>query len=119
MGQHNIPLNQAIQMVASYRSLKDDLLKGVLANQVNLPNAESFNRDIFDQILKQTGCTGIRVYYSFDPQLQLRLVIVGTDASGNDILPSDATAVNSNSGTVGEAGSICPPACAPSSPLNP
>ena len=119
MSQHNIPLNQAIQMVASYRSLKNDLINGILAKQVNLPNAESFDRDIFDQLLKQSGCNGVRVYYSFDQQLQLRLVLVGTDSAGNDILPSDPADATGNSGTIGEVGKICPPYCASVSPLNP
>jgi ABC-type dipeptide/oligopeptide/nickel transport system permease subunit len=57
-------------------------------------------RGIIDEILKQPGCAGIRVYAGNVPGDQ-RLVWVGTDEQGNDM----------TSGVIGEKCEPCPPFC--------
>jgi hypothetical protein len=53
------------------------------------------------QILQQQGCVGLRVYYAIDDQGLPVLVLIGTDAEGNDI----------ESSLILERGIICPPNC--------
>lgn len=64
-------------------------------------------RDIIDEILKQPGCAGIRVYAGNVPD-DKRLVWVGTDKEGNDL----------TSGPIAEECWLCPPYCATSSDLH-
>lgn len=47
-----------------------------------------FGRDIIEQILKQPGCMGLRIYYALDPLTGVRhLLMVGAEANLNDQLP--------------------------------
>lgn len=57
-------------------------------------------REIIDEILKQPGCAGIRVYAGNVPGDQ-RLVWVGTDAKGSDL----------TDGVIAEQCMPCPPFC--------
>ena len=63
-------------------------------------------RTIIDEILKQPGCSGIRVYAG-GVKGDKRLVWVGTSAEGNDL----------TDGVIAEECSPCPPYCAVASPL--
>ncbi|MEP6591668.1 MAG: hypothetical protein ABJC19_10840 [Gemmatimonadota bacterium] len=63
-------------------------------------------REIIDEILAQPECEGIRVYAGGSPA-DRRLVWVGTDAKGNDLV----------GGTIAEECFPCPPVCQTGSPL--
>lgn len=93
---HRISLEHAVPMVERYRERHPD---GI--------HASMFDRAIFDDILAQAGCTGIRMYYAEGTDGAQTLVLVGVDARGNDLYR----------GLLGEWGSPCPPACSRDSPL--
>lgn len=59
-----------------------------------------FGRDLIDDILKQDGCKGVRVYYAEEDDGSPKLVLVGADANMKDI-PI----------VMGEWGLPCPPHC--------
>jgi hypothetical protein len=67
-----------------------------------------FGRNIFERILSQDGCVGIRCYYAKTDSGESTLVLVGVDSTGNDLVQ----------GTLGESIIPCPPWCLGSSPLN-
>jgi hypothetical protein len=73
----------------------------------NQPNGYYFSKDIFNSILEQTGCVGIRFYFASDMDGVLKLVFVGVDQQEDDLLA-----------IVGDSGSLCPPACGGSNVLN-
>lgn len=50
--------------------------------------AHFFGAAIIKQILAERGCVGIRMYYTIDNHGQKQIVLVGTDANGNNLLPS-------------------------------
>jgi hypothetical protein len=75
-------------------------------NFVNSPKAPTtkggfFGRNIFEKILAQPGCVGIRYYYGQEDSGWPNLVLVGVNAAGNDM----------TDGTIGELSMPCPPYC--------
>ncbi|HLK30380.1 MAG TPA: hypothetical protein VKT28_17490 [Puia sp.] len=90
------------------------------AKHLNMPNAETFNRDIISLLLNQNGADGIRIYYGEDEKGQVRLVLLPVDAKGNDIIndlrstsaikiPGISSAYAQTGGGAGENGQGCPP----------
>jgi hypothetical protein len=94
---HVITLDQAVKFIQNYTfSPTAPNIKGGL-----------FARSIFDKILSQPGCIGIRYYYAKKDDGSPAIVLVGVDGSGNDLMQ----------GPLGELIFPCPPYCGPS-PLN-
>jgi hypothetical protein len=60
-----------------------------------------YGRGIFEKILKQKGCVGIRFYPGLDEKGNVTVLFVGVDAEGNDILR----------GLIGDSPWNCPPFC--------
>jgi hypothetical protein len=114
MSNHFIPLSQAVDMTALFRAEKENILLPAHRGQNILPVCETFGRDAFDELLAQTDCAAIRVYFSMDAQLKVKLVIVGVNSNKEDILPVSPP----GSEKIAEDGQRCPDICPPSSPLN-
>ena len=70
--------------------------------------AHYFGRDFIDDLLAQSGCVGLRVWYGIGPDASLndvpQLYIVGVDSNGDDILPL-------NNPLVADFTRPCPPMC--------
>lgn len=95
---HLVTLAQASEYTRSYReSLKSGQIKGGY-----------FSRDIFEGILGQENCVGIRVYFANLDNGAPTLVLVGVNRFGNDLYL----------GVVGEDIIPCPPYCGDHNPLN-
>lgn len=69
-----ITLVEGGDMTGRYRDNNPNELKG-----------HFFGKDILNRILSQEGCMGIRMYYAEDAKGKKELVIVGADASENDM----------------------------------
>ncbi|MGQ0766459.1 MAG: hypothetical protein ACT4OZ_12425 [Gemmatimonadota bacterium] len=83
------------------------------------------------EVLSQPGCTGIRFYHGLDARGAYRLVIVGVDGDGNDMVGGRVKMGGDRGSRVrkrapmaggGEAVILdthlpCPPFCPPDSPL--
>ena len=92
-------------------------------------NGGRFDRIAFDNLLAQPGCAGIRIYMGLEspnannnPSLWT-LVLVGTDAAGNDMVDSGGSltprgAAAGSSGGTEQYPFQCPPSCGAPSPLN-
>ncbi len=95
---HVITLDQAVKYVQNFK------------NFPAAPTIKSlyFGKNIFDKILSQPGCVGIRCYYGKADDGTSNLVLVGVDGGGNDI----------TSGILGDIGWPCPPFCGAPSQLN-
>jgi hypothetical protein len=74
-----------------------------------------FGRDILTKILEQPDCMGIRFYYAINEEGQKTLVLVGADAKGASMWPSEAVTGKLKGGgggnTGGDAAYPCPPWC--------
>lgn len=111
---HFISLEQAKQMTALFRQQKENILAPAYQGKDTLVVCETFNRDIFDAILGENGCVGMRIYYGMDPSYKVKAILVGVDAQNNDILPSQSSVAGpAADGNLGEYGQPCPPWCAP------
>jgi hypothetical protein len=95
---HLVTLDQAVKFVQNFKNFPTSpTIKGGY-----------FGRNIFEKILAQPGCVGIRYYYAQKDDGSPTIVLVGVDGGGNDL----------TSGPLGETILPCPPFCAPPNPLN-
>jgi hypothetical protein len=95
---HLITLDQAVKYVENFKSFPTTpLIKGAY-----------FGKNIFDKILGQAGCVGIRYYYAKKDDGTATIVLVGVDSNGNDL----------TQGILAEEGLPCPPFCPSPNPLN-
>jgi hypothetical protein len=109
--KHLITLAQAAKMTKNYRALKENILDSSFRRKDILPESETFNRDAFEAILAQKGCTAVRIYMAADDLGQVKLMAVGVNAEEQDILTeSDPVII--------EEGIRCPTQCPPPSTLN-
>jgi hypothetical protein len=71
-----------------------------------------FGREIIQQILDQTDCSGIRMYYALDDKGIKQLLLVGVDFNGNDQLPIEGIAgLNRSGNVIADASFPCPSYC--------
>ncbi|MBL7932530.1 MAG: hypothetical protein JNL60_11545 [Bacteroidia bacterium] len=95
---HDFPLSTAIEWTTNYRN--------------SVPPTETrahyFGKAAIEAIFAQETCVGMRVYYALDATGKKQLIIVGVDASGNDLY----------NGLIAERSMPCPNTCATASPLN-
>jgi len=94
---HIVTLEQAVKFVQNYQN----------APSVPAIKGGFFGRSIFEKILSQSGCVGIRYYYAKKDDGGATMVLVGVDANANDM----------TGGILGETIIPCPPFCGVS-PLN-
>ena len=88
---HAITIAEALNFVENYRKDKDaDALKGGY-----------FSRKIYEKILAQEGCVGIRCYFAENLDGTPTIVMVGANGKGDDLV----------NGIVGEDVMPCPPFC--------
>lgn len=96
---HVITTTQAVTMTQRFNTNADSLRQGHLAAVSGLlPFHETFNLKAIDDLICQPNTIGLRVYLSMDENRKLRLVLVGVDPEGNDLisrsisgLPADRT----------------------------
>lgn len=95
---HRIPLQAAAALTRRYR-------------QTAGPGAQlgcMFPRDVFEVLLAQEGCAGIRMYYGETEGGTREMVLVGVDADGNDM----------TSASLFDLSLPCPPYCGDPDGLN-
>lgn len=93
-------------------------LTGAIASSqiaFNIPLGYNFNRNIFDEILKNKKCEGIRIYFGLNSDDALCLVITGLDSQLNDLyvpIKTSRSNAQKTSATeedgVGDMGQACP-----------
>ncbi|MEN9302979.1 MAG: hypothetical protein RL264_1408 [Bacteroidota bacterium] len=77
----------------------------------NFPNATKavyYTADVYQDILAQAGCVGIRIYNAINEDNKLTNVLVGVDRFGNDLYL----------GKIYDFAALCPPSCPVNNPLN-
>lgn len=85
-----LELDQAKKWTANYR-----------ANGRGKTNSHLFGAETVKKLLEQDGCVGMRIYYALDDQGEQQLLLVGTDAEGNDM----------TDGVILDFSRPCPPDC--------
>jgi hypothetical protein len=115
---HIISLQKAVEMTTRYRQDKETILAAEYKSQNILPLSETFNRTAIEKLLSETNCAGIRIYYGMDENLKSHAILVGVNASNEDILPSSAATLSGSDEVILEEGQRCPDICPEDSPLN-
>jgi hypothetical protein len=69
-----ISLEEGSTMTASFRSKFPNETKAVY-----------YSADVYNDLLAQDGCVGIRIYNAIDEAGKMTNVLVGVDADGNDL----------------------------------
>jgi hypothetical protein len=95
---HKITLVEAIALTRRFRETAS-------------PNSERggmFHRAALDELLRQPGCAGVRLYHGRNPDGSAALLLVGVDEQGNDM----------TDGTILERQYPCPPYCGDPDGLN-
>jgi len=106
-----ISLQDAIDLTTNFRLSKETILDSTYRNQGTLPICETFIRQVFDDLLQQSDCTSIRIYLGLDSNYKVKLMVVGVDSNGDDILTT-------HNELIADDGLRCPTNCPPTSPLN-
>lgn len=103
---HRITLAEAAQLTENYRRAA----VGVIAGAISGVKGEAFGKNAIDEMLAQTGCTGTRIYYGLEllPIPRIRLILVGVDSNGNDLV----------NGIILDYGTPCPTICSTPNALN-
>ena len=114
---HNISLQQAIEMTSRYRKEKGVILRPEVDKNV-LPICESFNKTAFEELSRQPGCVGIRCYFGMDEKNNIKVLFVGVNDKDEDMLPPAGPQLAGGGSSIADVGQRCPPICPPSSPLN-
>lgn len=83
---HEITVDQAVQMINNFGTVRQTMLAREFSNPNTLPVSETFNLEAIDAIICQPTAVGFRVYMGLDAQQQVRLVLVGVDGDGKDIV---------------------------------
>lgn len=92
-----IELETAAAWTKNYRGAHPEETKG-----------HFFGKDILNDILNQTGCMGIRMYYAIDDDGNKQMVLAGANTDEDDM----------DSGVVADISVLCPPSCGRRNSLN-
>lgn len=95
---HDVPLATASEWTENYRNT---ITSGATI-------AHYFGKKAIMDILAQETCVGMRIYYALDEVGAKHLILVGVDASQNDLYQ----------GKLAERSKTCPNFCSAANPLN-
>jgi hypothetical protein len=118
--KHFITPGQAKKLTKNFRQKRENMVRDEYRGPKTMPLCETFERAAFDALLAQPGCTSIRVYLGMDEGHEVKLIAVGVNEKGDDILP-DANKLSDfavETGLIVEEGSRCPEYCPSSSYMN-
>ena len=104
---HDICLEEAIELTTRFRANIQSMMKPEYAAIGALPICETFKKSIFNILAALPGCVAIRSYLGMDANNQVRLLFVGVDDENNDILAD----THDETGYIFEYGQRCPPIC--------
>ena len=107
-----ISLTRAVELTQRYRK----------AAPASEHSGFFFAKGIAD-LLSQPGVFGMRVYHGLDADATYRIVLVGVDRQGEDIVGTRQIVANAAARSLSTAVLLdghlpCPPWCPPNSPLN-
>ena len=118
--KHFITPAAAKKLTRNFRHNRERMVRDEFRGPKTMPLCETFDRAAFDALLAQPGCTSIRFYLGMDEGHEVKLLAVGVDEKGHDILPdAERTAeFGTETGVIIEEGQRCPENCPETSYLN-
>lgn len=118
--KHFITLEQAKKLTKNYRHKRERLVRDEFRGPKTMPLCETFDRAAFDALLAQPGCAKVRIYLGMDESHEVKLIAVGVNERGQDILPitSKTADFSTETAVILEDGARCPEECPEDSDLN-
>lgn len=117
-----IPLPEAETYTENWRTFNSTTMLGDTQLSSYLANAFTFDLADVNAIMSEAGISQVRIYFGYDsPEptagttMPMKVMLVGVDAEGNDIIYS--TEASTNSG-IYDFAVPCPNYCDTSSPLS-
>lgn len=113
---HFIKNERALQLISNFKSNKEAILNGRYSNNAKvLFDHETFNLRDISELLKTKGCIGLRINMGMDENNQVRLVLIGVDKDGREIVADGGIGSTNDPDRasrtgVGGAGIAAPPA---------
>lgn len=95
---HKVSLEAAAALTKGYREIAPQ----------GTPLGSLFPREVFERLLAQPGCAGVRIYYGRNDRREHELLLVGVDTMGDDM----------TAGELFDFGLPCPPYCGGENDLN-
>jgi hypothetical protein len=95
-----IDLTVAKRWTANYRAVNST---GVQAHY--------FGNEIINQLLERPGCVGIRMYYAINDEGERKLLLIGVDAKGENMMPSSSERTSDDEDPVVDFSFPCPSYC--------
>jgi len=84
---HKITLAQALTYKTQLTKLSSKIDGSLGASNV-IPISETFNLNAINEILAQSETVALRAYFGMDASNKVRLMLVGVNAAGEDIIGS-------------------------------
>ncbi len=106
-----VPINVANEWAKRWQTFVVPFNKERPANNPYFPKAYLLHRKQLETLLNTPNVEDIRIYFGMDEDFNNHLMMVGVDAKGNDILPSNTEVKNDGEGYVYNLSSPCPPTC--------
>jgi hypothetical protein len=109
---HQISADFAALMVKKYKRFRRKMIQakntdGVCpSNAPDLPLCLTYNKTAIHNLLKTPSCTAIRIYLAINDNGQLTLVMVGVDATGENMLDDKSTSSAKASKAISKATSV-------------
>lgn len=121
-GSQNRNSNSARTAEAMFNGLEGDALNLTTAKKwtanyrgtLESPDeilAHYFGFEIIQQILKQPSCVGIRIYYAIDDTGEKKLILIGVDSNGENLLPVAGGRLSEEGNVVADFSFPCPTYC--------
>lgn len=114
---HFIPKDSIAVYRKRYNQDRDTLEK--VMPSLFIPFSEAFNKKSVLELMKDSNCIGIRIYYGAtavkkDGKQDIRLILVGVDKLGGDLFVKRGSPIAAQAGDDGEGGfeyGQCAPPC--------
>jgi hypothetical protein len=114
---HFIPKDSITAYRKRYDEIRDTL--GIKMPSLFIPFSEAYNKRSLLELMKDSTCVGIRVYYGAtavkkDGKQDLRLILVGVDKLGRDVFVKKFSSAESKAGDPEDGGfeyGQCAPPC--------
>jgi len=83
---HTLPVMDGLRMVDNFIANRETMLSQAFQGNNTLPVSETFNLKTIQDLICQYPAVGFRVYLGLDDNNQVRIILVGADSDGKDII---------------------------------
>lgn len=83
---HTLPVMEGLTMIDNFIANRETMLAGAFQGNDTLPVSETFNLQTILNLITQPSAVGFRAYLGLDSTNKVRIILVGADSDGKDII---------------------------------